>query len=248
MAKVFISYSSKNKKIMQYFMEFLQLGMGVDKNNIFCTAFSESIVTGEAFIEKIRKKMQDCEAVISIITEEYLKNKFCLVEMGAAWAMSKQYFPLLLVPYERLNSTPLSGTQMRRLDQKNDVSVVYDAGISVRHQTAEFNKRLPEFITHIHKIQSGDFVIKKANGDYYEVTIDSVRKVKDNYRCYGIRGHIADPPDGEIADNDWLFFWRNVFPDLQIGDRVRFKTSKSKVSFLKTWEESETFILIIWRK
>ena len=47
------------------------------------------------FIEKIRRNLQECETVISIITEEYLESTFCLVEMGAAWAMSKHYFPLV---------------------------------------------------------------------------------------------------------------------------------------------------------
>ena len=70
--------------------------------------------------------MQECDTVISLITAEYLQSPFCLVEMGAAWALCKQYFPLLTVKYEELDSTPLKGIQMRKLDEQEDLSVVYD--------------------------------------------------------------------------------------------------------------------------
>lgn len=150
MKKLFISYCTENREIVEKFLEFLQLGMGVQKNDIFCTAYSEMLVTGEEFIEKIREQLQECETVISIITEEYLKSTFCLMEAGAVWVMSKRYIPLLLVPYERLNGTPLQGMQMRKMEKAEDLCVVYDelqiCGVLKRHQTAELHKRLPEFI------------------------------------------------------------------------------------------------------
>lgn len=233
MAKVFISYSTKNQEIAERFIEFLQLGMGVQRDSIFCTAFSETLTTGEQFIEEIRRELVDCEAVISLITEEYLESKFCLVEMGAAWGMSKRYFPLVLVPYERLNATPLCGIQMRRLNCPEDMSTVYDelfeCRVSKRRQTAEFTRRLPEFIRSVEQLQEGDYIIRRDEDGYYETVVSEVRKVKDNYRCYGIRGQIENPPDGEKANSDWLFFWRGMYPDLQPGDRVRFKISKSEV-------------------
>ena len=71
----------------------------------------------------------------------------------------------------------------------------------------------------------------KDKQGYYETTIESVRQLRDKqYRCYGIRGHIADPPDGGTADSDWLFYYGGAFQDLTVGDRVRFKTTKSKVN------------------
>ena len=96
MKKVFISFSSKNQQLAEKFLEFLQLGMGLRRRDVFCTAFPEKLQTGENFIETIRQQMQECDTVISLITAEYLQSPFCLVEMGAAWALCKQYFPLLL--------------------------------------------------------------------------------------------------------------------------------------------------------
>lgn len=233
MAKVFISYSSRNQELAEYFIEFIQLGMGVQKRDIFCTAFPEALPTGENFIEKIRTELESCEAVISLITEEYLRSTFCVAEMGIAWGMRKSYFPLLLVPYERLNRTPLCGVQMRRMDSREDISTVYDE-LFVSHviqgrQTAEFNKRLPEFIEHMNGLKHGNYMIGKDEEGYYTAVVREVRKVSDNYRCYGIKGQIQDPPDNGKAGSDWIFFWKGVYPDLQVGDWVRFKVSKSEV-------------------
>lgn len=156
MAKAFISYSTKNKTLVQVFNEFLQLGMGVNKDDIFCTDFSESLATGRIFSERVKKELASCEIVISLITEEYLQSKYCLVEMGAAWGMNKHHFPLISVPFEQLSDTPLQGMQMRRLNDSSDISMVYDElleyDIRKKSQTAEFNKRLPGFIKAVKKI------------------------------------------------------------------------------------------------
>ena len=233
MARVFISYSTRNQELAECFIEFIQLGMGVQKSDIFCMAFPEALPTGENFIEKIRMEMESCEAVISLITEEYLKSTFCIVEMGIAWGMRKDYFPLVVVPYERLDRTPLCGVQMRQMDSGEDISTVYDE-LFERHvvqgrQTAEFSRRLPDFIEQVSRLKHGNFTIMKDKEGYYTAVIREVRKVSDNYRCYGIKGQIQDPPDDGQADSDWIFFWRGVYPDLQVGDWVRFKGSQSEV-------------------
>lgn len=233
MQKVFISYSSKNQKLVEAFIEFLQLGMGMRKSDIFCTAYPGMLETGKGFIERIRMQLRECDVVISLITEEYLKSTFCLVEMGAAWALSKSYFPLVSVPFDRLNGTPLQGMQMRKLDDASHLSVIYDelhkCGVLDEHDTAEFTRRVQAFVLQVGKLIKSDDRLKPDEEGYYETEIVSVRKLPEKYRCYGIRGQIADAPDGEEADSDWLFFWSGTFPDLHPGDRVRFKMSKSEV-------------------
>lgn len=65
MAKLFISHSSKNKELLDSFLEFLQLGMGVERNDIFYTSSAGELSSGEAFMETIRQQMKDSEAVMS---------------------------------------------------------------------------------------------------------------------------------------------------------------------------------------
>lgn len=238
MKKVFISYCSKDQKLVKCFIEFLQLGMGMDKSTIFCTVYPEMLETGESFIENIQKRLYECDAMISIITQEYLNSKFCLLEMGAAWALSKKKFPIVTVPYDMLIGTPFQDLQMRKIDSVEDMSVIYDelhkCNILEEFQTAEFNKRVVDFVNEIRKIiykGTKESIEKDTNG-YYETDIISVRTITDKkYRCYRIRGKIANPPDNQQADSDWLFYFATAFPELQVGDKVRFKTSKTKVKY-----------------
>lgn len=75
MAKIFLSHSTKNKELVENFIEFLQLALGISRGDIFCTIAVEELYTGENFMERIRKELQDSTAVISLITEEYLGAK-----------------------------------------------------------------------------------------------------------------------------------------------------------------------------
>lgn len=233
MGKLFISFSSKNRQLAESFTELLQLGMGVRREDIFCTAFSDNLKTGEDFIRQIREELKECEGVISLITEDYLRSKFCMIEAGAAWALSKRYFPLVMVDYEELKGTPLYGMQMRRLYQEEDMSTVYDelydCKAGLRRQTAEFNRRLKTYMKRVKELQEHRNWIPKDEEGYYEATIGTVRKVKEPYRCYGIRGRVSDPPDGNEAASDWIFFRGGMYPELQPGDRIRFRIHKSEV-------------------
>ena len=235
MKKIFISYCTKNKELAEAFIEFLQLGMGIAKQDIFCTAYLEMLETGGKFSEKIRQQLQNCEAFVSLITEEYLKSAFCLVEMGAAWGQNKRFFPLVTVPFESLNHTPFQGIQMRPLDSIEALSAVYDEfhkqGILESYQTAEFHKRVVEFQRKLKNLESEDCILEKDHEGYYKAVIEGARKLhNDQYRCYKIKGHIAEPPDGMKAESDWLFYWAGAFMDLQVGNYVKFKTTKSKVN------------------
>lgn len=208
MARVFISSSTRNQELAECFIEFIRLGMGVPKSDIFCTAFPEALPTGENFIEKIRTELESCDAVISLITEEYLRSTFCIVEMGIAWGMRKCYFPLLFVPYERLNSTPLCGVQMRCLDSREDISTVYDelfeSHVIKGRQTAEFNRRLPAFIERMSGLKQGNYRIGMDKDGYYTAVIREVRKVSDNYRCYGIKGQKEVPEGAEYLSATFI--------------------------------------------
>lgn len=127
------------------------------------------------------------------------------------------------------------GMQMRKLISIDDLSVIYDelhrCGVLVEYQTADFHKQAKDYVKQAKKIVEGDYQIEKDEEGYYETEISCVRKVaQKQFRCYGIKGHIADPPDGENAKSDWLFYRIDQFPSLEAGDRVRFKTSKSKIN------------------
>lgn len=244
MAKIFVSHSSKNVDVVKAFLEFLQLGMGVERDDIFCTSLIDNIISGEPYIEKIRSELQDCEVVIAIITKQYLESGFCLIETGAAWAMSKKYFPLSLVPFEDLDGLPLQTLQLRKLNDVQSLSVVYDelgeCGARKHRQTAEFTLKVHEFIKKIEDIyecgneieefvgEESSFLIKDENG-YYFTEITSIRKEDLRYHCYGMKGQIDNPSDNDKASSDWIFYQGDKFPKLNVGDKIKFKVRSTEV-------------------
>lgn len=147
--KIFASFSKFDQRLEEKFGDFLLLGMGIREQDIFCTADRSALSTGVNFCDQIKNRMQECDIVVSLITEKYLESRFCMGEAGAACVLGKRYFPLLLVPYSALNDTLLLGKEMRMLDNRDDLCAVYDelceCGIARRIPSAQFNRRLNEF-------------------------------------------------------------------------------------------------------
>lgn len=151
--KVFMSFSKLEQRFEEKFEDFLQLGMGIRREDIFCTADRSALATGVNFCEEIKKQMNQCDVVISLITEKYLESRFCTGEAGAAYILGKRYFPLLLVPYSALNDTLLLGKEMRMLDNAYDLCTIYDelcdCNIAGRIPSAQFNRRMEEFLAFV---------------------------------------------------------------------------------------------------
>lgn len=140
--------------------------------------------------------------------------------------------PLLIVDINELNRTPLLGLQMRQLVNADDISAVFDEvcsyGIVQHRSTAEFNKRLNDFINNVRKIVMGEYMLYEDEDGYFHTEICQTRNVPEEYRCYKIKGHIEDWKNENSAKSDWLFFHRGIYPELKVGDKVKFKISKKQ--------------------
>lgn len=123
MAKVFISHSSQDVKLVQDFIELLRLGMNLTREEIFCTSLRGCLHSGKDFIPEIKKRIYDCEAVIFLITKAYMDSQFCLAELGAAWALGQKIFPLLVAPitHKEIEKTPLLGKQCLQLFDRDNL-------------------------------------------------------------------------------------------------------------------------------
>ena len=152
MCGVFISYSTNNQKLVEQVIELLQMGTGMGRQNIFCTAFNEALPTGEDFVSVIKQNMKACEMVIALITLEYLQSKFCMMELGAAWMEASYLCPILGsgVDYKDLDNTPLKSLQMRKMDDDDDWFAIYNEIVNrkiVEHfDCTQFNRKLREFL------------------------------------------------------------------------------------------------------
>lgn len=86
--KIFISHSSKDKSIVQLFVDnILQLGVGLKPEHIFCTSIEDmGIKNGEDIRKHIHENIKDADYSILLISKNYKKSEICLNEMGAVWA------------------------------------------------------------------------------------------------------------------------------------------------------------------
>lgn len=111
--KIFISHSSEDKELVLMFVDLLTQGFHIDKNEIFCTSMDNSLRVGEDFIISIKENLHDSEIVLFLITPNYIASKFCIMEMGAAWAFKNNIVPIIVPPldYNVLNDTPMKTIQ-----------------------------------------------------------------------------------------------------------------------------------------
>lgn len=86
--KIFISHSSKDKAIVQLFIDdILQLGIGLKPEHIFCTSIEDmGIKNGEDIRKHIHENIKNADYSILLISKNYKKSEICLNEMGAVWA------------------------------------------------------------------------------------------------------------------------------------------------------------------
>lgn len=127
MNKLFISHCAKDQSEVCRLIDLLTLGMGVCKDDIFCTSINGTLPIGESFSENIRKALQESEVVLFFITQNFLESKFCLSELGAGWGNFKKLIPFIAPPtdYKALNDTPLQGVQAIRQDSRLDLIALY---------------------------------------------------------------------------------------------------------------------------
>lgn len=104
--KIFISHSSKDKDIMEKFADFiLELGMGLNHEDIFCTSIEEmGIKNGEDIRRHIRLNVQSADFSFLMISKNYKESEICLNEMGAVWAANNRvrYYILPNVDFKEI--------------------------------------------------------------------------------------------------------------------------------------------------
>lgn len=234
MSTIFISHSSKNRELAEIWSEFLQVGMGVPREEIFCSSLNRAIPTGEDFIRVIKEQMDGCRMVIALITEEYLNSKFCLMELGAAWVLNSDLCPLLggNVDYNHLENTPLKSLQMRKILSEKDICAIYsemsENKLTPKLNVWEFQKRLPEFLKKVREYAGEERYISPNEEGYYKLIIEKERNVPEAFRCYKIKGKLLIDGIDAKDETHWIFFKKGVYDDLKKGMCVRIKIGETE--------------------
>ena len=98
--KIFISHSTEDHQIVQYFIDDLLIGaLNFNITEIFCTsADGAKIKSGEDWRESIMENLSKSSVAVIVITPNYKSSEMCLNELGALWFTKKNILPLIVEP------------------------------------------------------------------------------------------------------------------------------------------------------
>jgi len=162
--RIFVSHAVKDKALADALVDLLETGTEISSDDIFCSSLEGlGIPSGQDFITYIKNQIQHPDAVILLLTENYFASQFCLCELGAAWAMSHNAFPLLVPPlkYADVKGVLLS-TQLDQIDSDSDLDRFLEnlhEKLALTHakvtrwgaKKRQFLKRLPDLLASIDK-------------------------------------------------------------------------------------------------
>jgi len=118
MPLIFISHAAVDKIIIDDFYDLLQMGCDLRREEIFCTSVDGAgIETGKDFTDWIHANLNKSRIVIIFLSENYYSSRFCVAEMGAAWALGKDVFPLVVPGIERDPGAVMLGRQSALVDE-----------------------------------------------------------------------------------------------------------------------------------
>jgi hypothetical protein len=129
MTKVFLSHATDDKELVDAIETLIEQGIGIAHDEIFCSSLEGmGIPTGSPdFKEYIREKMNECDTVVAVISENFYASPFSMCELGAVWVLAKNFFPILVPPvdFKDLRGA-LTGMQCVKLEEPSTASKLYD--------------------------------------------------------------------------------------------------------------------------
>lgn len=163
--KIFISHSSKDKILIDYFVEkILILGCGIDDDEIFCSSIEGlGIKTGLDFREHIKSTLQKSDYSFLFISENYKRSDICLNEMGASWILENTEVKPFVFPNIRFDSigTLYSVKQVAKLNKKSDLDELFDEltnKYEIDRKISRWNKYKEDFLDFLES-----YIAEKSN-------------------------------------------------------------------------------------
>lgn len=161
--EIFISHSSKDKKIADILSKFLE---SVDYNiHAFYTSRTGSIKSGSDYVKEIIKKLSECDIFIPLITSNYYESRFCMTELGFALAnsyLSKKLgtdyiFPLAVPPIKNskaLEHTPLEHLQVHTINKEEGIQAYINDICESKNITfsSGLNRKIHDFVNEANRI------------------------------------------------------------------------------------------------
>jgi DNA-binding MarR family transcriptional regulator len=94
--KVFISHSHKNRDAAKALVDLLLSGLSLDDADIRCTSVpGHQLPFGKTIAELLKGDINQAPVVIGLISAESQRADWVLFELGAAWGLGRDIFPIL---------------------------------------------------------------------------------------------------------------------------------------------------------
>lgn len=156
--KVFISHSGKDVALATALVHCLDKCLQLSDGDIRCTSVpGYRLDPGSDAHETLRTNLEQCKAVIGLLTDESLKSGFVFMELGAAWGLRKITYPLLgaTIDFGRIPG-PLATTHAIKVNSETDIAHLVDviatsAGIIV-HNRAKVTDAVRTFVDEAAKL------------------------------------------------------------------------------------------------
>lgn len=129
MPAVFVSHAMVDRPLVEPFVEtILQAGCGLRDRELFYSSGAATRVPNGANLNAyLQERVANATLVIAIITPAFSRSRFCLAELGAAWARAGDLFPLALpgMTHETVDGV-LTGLIVRSLDDGHALDELAD--------------------------------------------------------------------------------------------------------------------------
>jgi hypothetical protein len=257
MPLIFISHAQADKPVVDDLFDLLQTGCDVRREEIVCTSVDGAeIRTGDDFIEWIREKIQVSNLIILFITPNYFASHFCVAEMGAAWALQKEVFPLVAPTIERDLGGVMLGRQTSIVDEtgldhlRDRVALHYPAAAQA---TARWSLKKDEFLvkfrTKLSKLPSPPVVDRSQLEHEKERTSEAMRMnqqlTDENKRLHEHIALLEKTKDRSDVEGIRAKFFpeEERYSNLvkEVSDQL-MKLSKIEVRFVYSSVRNETWI------
>ena len=125
--EIFISHRSTDASVAEMIKDFL-VATGIPNEKIFCSSLPGNDVN-EKISPEVKTHLQNAAINILILSKAYFESAFCLNEAGVIWYLDDALaVPVGLPEISQGNMVGFlnSDYKLRRLDNENDVSYLYD--------------------------------------------------------------------------------------------------------------------------
>lgn len=200
---IFVSHAWADRELSDLFVEkILRLGCGVATEQIVYTSrTSTGVPGGSDFRAYIRDRAEGASLVIAIITDAFLSSAFCMNEVGAAWVLGKDFYPIAAqsLPYSKLDGV-LPGLQVNRMDTPgvlDDLADRVSNALGLSRNSAEWGMYEKEFQERLTKLPNPAETFGKGQ---YSVggLVQATQAVTQEWIAGNLRGFREDEPPSRV--------------------------------------------------